>query len=465
MPCRFATCADCYIDSGILPFKVQRAFNDETVYYNRRREDEYKYLIARPGDGVLAPFQCEGCWFVNIYGRYPREEESFADKCVLTCLRRANLDVFWSRESSTVKSVGGYLKEIVRRAKEADRPVPLEPFEPWRVEDKQGMGIAIMMLEKSLSKGRNTDYLQFDTTRQLRGAASNVYSATSQAASLRYAMKSARGEVTHLYEGAMQTLFMERFVKGMKIRMPEVKVRNNPMTSVMVKYVLDCLEVEFFDPTTSADRVRDVLMLGAYLCCTYGHSLRGNEGLWVDADRLCRHIEIGKYDQRAPHVLISLLGRFKSEDGDRMHVFPLANITRSGIRIRVWLERLVSLLRTEGKTGCPAFCDKNGYLLTLADLEATMHPLLEVLQKDDSFPGVIPRGVNVRIWWRLARSLRRGAEVEALEQGVSELDIKFIHRWGRYETSRGAEPGFNMLEHYAAGAETRYMQIKFTAAL
>ena len=265
MPCRFATCADCYIDSGILPFKVQRAFNDETVYYNRRREDEYKYLIARPGDGVLAPFQCEGCWFVNIYGRYPRGEESFADKCVLTCLRRANLDVFWSRESSTVKSVGGYLKEIVRRAKEADRPVPLEPFEPWRVEDKQGMGIAIMMLEKSLSKGRNTDYLQFDTTRQLRGAASNVYSATSQAASLRYAMKSARGEVTHLYEGAMQTLFMERFVKGMKIRMPEVKVRNNPMTSVMVKYVLDRLEVEFFDPTTSADRVRDVLMLGAYL--------------------------------------------------------------------------------------------------------------------------------------------------------------------------------------------------------
>ena len=129
------------------------------------------------------------------------------------------------------------------------------------------------------------------------------------------------------------------------------------MTAVMVKYVLNKLEMAFFDPATSADRVREVLMLGAYLCCTYGHSLRGNEGLWVDADRLCRHIGMGKYDQRAPHVLISLLGRFKSEDGDRMHVFPLANVTRSGIRIHIWLERLVKLLRDEGKSSCPAFYD------------------------------------------------------------------------------------------------------------
>ena len=414
---------------------------------------------------MVAPFQCEGCWFVNIYGRYAQREDSFADQCVLACLRRANLDMFWSRETSTIKSVVGYLREIVRRADTAERPVPLEPFEPWGVEDRQGMGIAIMMLEKSLSKGRNADYIQFDTTRQLRSATSNVYAATSQAAGLRYAMKSARGEVTHLYEGAMQTMLMERFVKGMKIRMPEVRVRNNPMTAVMVKYVLSKLEMEFFNPATSADRVREVLMLGAYLCCTYGHSLRGNEGLWVDADRLCRHIGMGKYDQRAPHVLISLLGRFKSEDGDRMHVFPLANTTRSGIRIRIWLERLVKLLRDEGKSSCPAFCDKNSFQLTLADLEATLHPLLEELQIDDSFPGIIPRGVNVRVWWRLARSLRRGAEAEALDQGVSDLVIKFIHRWGRYETSRGAEPGFNMLEHYASGAETRYMQIKFTASL
>jgi hypothetical protein len=130
--------------------------------------------------------------------------------------------MFWSRETSTIKSVVGYLREIVRRADTAERPVPLEPFEPWGVEDRQGMGIAIMMLEKSLTKGRNADYIQFDTTRQLRSATSNVYAATSQAAGLRYAMKSARGEVTHLYEGAMQTMLMERFVKGMKIRMPEV---------------------------------------------------------------------------------------------------------------------------------------------------------------------------------------------------------------------------------------------------
>ena len=148
-----------------------------------------KYLIARPGDGVLSPFHCKGCWFVNLYGRETRQGESFADKCVLACLRRANLDMFWSRESSTVQGVVGYLKEIVHRADTAERPVPLEPFEPWGVEDQQGMGITVMMLEKSLGKGCNdAGFLQFDTIRQLRGAASNVYAATSQAAGLRYAM-------------------------------------------------------------------------------------------------------------------------------------------------------------------------------------------------------------------------------------------------------------------------------------
>jgi hypothetical protein len=37
------------------------------------------------------------------------------------------------------------------------------------------------------------------------------------------------------------------------------------------------------------------------------------------------------------HVLVFLLGRFKGEQGTRMHVFPLSDRTSSGIRIRLWL--------------------------------------------------------------------------------------------------------------------------------
>jgi hypothetical protein len=60
------------VDDGQSRFPVCSAFNDESIYYNRRREDVMKYRIARRGDGLIAPFQCEErCWFVNLHGRAP----------------------------------------------------------------------------------------------------------------------------------------------------------------------------------------------------------------------------------------------------------------------------------------------------------------------------------------------------------------------------------------------------------
>ena len=210
---------------------------------------------------------------------------------------------------------------------------------------------------------------------------------------------------------------------------------------------------------------RIVLMTAAYIATTFGYSLRGNEGFRVDAQRLIDNINVGKHNARAKHVVICLLGRFKGEEGDRMHVFPLSSVTRSGIRIRLWLERLVRLLRTEGKTGCPAFCDEDGYQLAAADLEAVMHPILRKLQEDESQQDVILPGLDIESEFRMARSLRRGSESEALDQGLPESTVRLVNRWGSYEKNRGAEPGFDMLDHYAASANTRYKQISYSAIL
>ena len=79
-------------------------------------------------------------------------------------------------------------------------------------------------------------------------------------------------------------------------------------------------------------------MAVSYICVVYGYSLKGYKGFWVDCDHLIKHIHVGKFDSRAPHMIVAALGRFKSEDGNRLHVFPLVNKTGSGIRIRIWLE-------------------------------------------------------------------------------------------------------------------------------
>lgn len=448
-----------------MPFPLLRAFNDESAYFKRRKEDENKYRVARAGDGLIAPFQCDRCWFLNLKQRLPFQT-SVGDQHDLMLIRRANLDMFWSRESRTISKVVNQLKMIVKRSLDAGRRVPLEPFQPWDLNDFQGMGIAILILERSLEKGRlNSKYLQFASIRPLRGAASDVYSATAQATQLRYAMKTSRGDVTHLYDGAMQSIFMERVMKGMKIRMPEDSERNKPFSSVMILFILNQIELEYLDPSTPPDRRRMVLMTAAYLCATFGYSLRGWEGLWLDAFRLRTYIEVGKFDPKGGHVLIALLGRFKGEEGDRMHVLPIANKSKSGIPFRLWLERLAHLLDQEDKKDCPAICDEEGYQLTAQSIEEVFHPILERMQSIPKYAEELPVGMDVRKWWRADRSMRRGAEIEALNAGVHPKVINFIHRWGRIEKNRGAEPGFDMLEHYASGIKTRYLQIEFSANL
>ncbi len=392
--------------------------------------------------------------------------DSAADTWNLDVIRRANLDLFWSRDSSTVSGIRSGMKELIRRAKAFGRKVPMSPVLPWPVDDKEGMGVVIAILEKSVEPGRNSDcYMQFDTVRKLRSAAANVYSATSQAASLGYCLKSGN-RLLHLEEGPTQRQLIERIVMGMENRMPKDSSRNLPFTSRIILYILDELERELFEPTTLADRRRLIVMSASYLVISFGYSLRGNEGFWVDAERLCSHIRVGKYDDREPHVLIPLLGRFKGEGGERMHVFPLVNVTRSGIPIRNWVERLVTLLKDEGKRNCPAFCDDEGYLLYASNLEAIIHPILRKMQRDPLHVNVIPRSLDVTLWYLLDRSCRRGAASEALNNDVDEATINLVNRWRKFEKARGKQPkGFDMMQHYVQDQRIRYRQLKFSAAL
>ena len=76
------------------------------------------------------------------------------------------------------------------------------------------------------------------------------------------------------------------------------------------------------------------------------------------------------------------------------------------------------------------------------------------------------KGVLVRKFYQCSQSLRRGAEVTANNLELSDTIIKFVHdRWDKYEKKRGKQPGFNMLEHYADGINTRPLQLAFTSSV
>ena len=134
-------------------------------------------------------------------------------------------------------------------------------------------------------------------------------------------------------------------VKLMQGRMPIATSRNVPMVSIMARYILKALVDEFAAPETRHDCRRLEILAGAYFVTTFGYSLGVNEELWVDADRICQHIEVVNTSGRSPHLLVPLLRRFGGYNGDQMHVFPIANEKHSRFHIRCWLELLVNILK------------------------------------------------------------------------------------------------------------------------
>jgi hypothetical protein len=449
-----------------MSFPVNRAFGDDSIHFRRRQEDKEIYMKARGGDWLEAPFQCEHCWFFNLHQREP-SIRSTLDQEELYLIKRVNLDMFWSRAKSTVDGHRSRIKRLLKEAFARGRPAPFELCPPWKIEDGQGMGIALLMLTQSLEPGRNdVAYTQFDTCRNNRSIASNIYAASSRVQEERNVLKSRKGETYHLHSDPMQSVLMERFVVGMQTRMPEAVKRNIPISGAAVAAILNNMTVELATNGTTEERRRELVMAGSYMCIAYGGSLRGCEALWVCGDNLRKHIDVGRDDVvNGSHVVVPLIGKFKGEMGTRMHVIPLANETSSGVKIRWWLERLVDLLREEAMMDCPAFCDSDGYQLRESDIEKVFQPILEELIKNDAMKHLWPRRLAIREYCRCFRSFRRGAENEALNNGVKEDTIKLVNRWRAYEQKRGKQPGFDMMHHYAYGSAVRRKQLTFSVSI
>ena len=110
-----------------------------------------------------------------------------------------------------------------------------------------------------------------------------------------------------------------------------------------------------------------------------------------------------------------------------MHVIPFENKTRSGIHIWHWVERLENILKVEGKHNCPAFCDEDGFQLYTNVLESVIQNIFRITKRDKHHKDDIAKELEVEYWIRRARSPRREALNEAMDQGLGDSEINLIH--------------------------------------
>ena len=91
------------------------------------------------------------------------------DDRLLGYIRRVNLDMLWSRASSTVASNLGTYNKSLATAKYLGIIPSYEAPGPWDINDNIGFGCALEMIRDSQLKGRNkSTHQQFDIIRKIR---------------------------------------------------------------------------------------------------------------------------------------------------------------------------------------------------------------------------------------------------------------------------------------------------------
>jgi hypothetical protein len=373
--------------------------------------------------------------------RNPSSHDAF----LLACIRQANLDALWGRETGTVDANRRSIKQLLSCWSQVDVSPTLPAIGPYPLKDTFGYAVAIAMLIKSRDKGRYADYQQYETIRKLRACFTNVHGASLAGTQELHTLG---GDTPKYYMSTCVThsLWFERFSRGCLSRMGQV-VRQDMAISVPVIHALLQNLSRDWQCLLSPPARHLVASLGAFICIAFCGSFRGNEVFLTDASGLRTYLLTPPDDRLPYHVIIPLLGRFKNELGTRYHLTPLAGRTSSGIDVHLWITRLVQALTDANHLHGPAFCDALGQMASPQLYETELLDRLQTVQAQD--PALIGADIIVHEAYGLSRSFRRGATSEARARGVSPDDIDLTNRWRTFEHAKGRRPRQAMRDHYS----------------
>ena len=423
-------------------------------------------MTARNGDMVNAPFQCDHCWFINLNLRCPNEFFP-ADARLMSYIRRVNLDMFWSKEGSTV----GATYRALKKARGLSEQLGLTPVRivvgPWPLGDTVGFQIALEILRASKLPGRNdTMYTQFDSIRKIRSAYMNVLECDPSRGLDNKTLKTDKGQMLTQLNSCTQSKLFCMFMKGCEKRMGRFVKQDLGLSFEVLMEILRRFNMELALDTVNYERKRLLVVGGAAFVILWAAALRGGEVLLVEASELVKRRNDGRKDgQDDGYVVVPLMGRFKGETGERNMIIVLANKSQNGLEIRKWIDYLSALLMAENrqsKVG-PAICDAKGVVCSMYALNNLFHEVLASIQ--DESPNIIPSDINVVERYSIYRSFRRGATTRAKEMKVPTDIIEMNNRWRKVERQQGSLPRLPMTQLYMEITQVIDTKLRFSRAL
>jgi hypothetical protein len=372
---------------------VQRQYYDEAGGGLEETSGANRFLEARAGGHLMTPFQCERCHFRNILNRDPSPSWG-KDAKLLELFRRANLDSFWARETSTVKNNLREAKIIEDFAKDMGMPPMCPPMGPMPLEDSNGMEIAGGILNRSLNKGKYAEHVQYETCRKARSAVTNV----SQAGGSGLAATIGAYEKSRLWILEVQThsFWFTRFMTGIHRRVGEVRKQDEPITIRVLKVVKELLELDW-GCSTNVRQKRRIAEMGVWFVCGFCTGLRGEEMILIEfagTAASLKFLEEELLGGDEPWFKLAVSERTKGNQlSGAKFTLPCVGTTQgSGLQPGKWMQRLVETLHACGVTKGRLF----QRVLVTTKLYEFEDDFLTVLEKVQSTSQLIADTVDVR---------------------------------------------------------------------
>lgn len=432
------------------------------VRWDKRQRRADDYMVARNGEHLMVPFECDICIFFKIRGSLPQEDSSI-DNLLLDCIRRANLDAFWSRARATVEGNCRKAKQMQSLAESLNLPGPFLSRETMPSYDHCGYQIAVIMLKYSLSTtGKNDTTIQFDTVRKLKAVYGNFVRVQPESVGVPIVLAGEKGQYQRLNNDICGSLWFARFMEGMKKRMGQITKSNKTMSPALTRKLFELSDDRISSESDPKDRDRWVVF-NTYAVICYVISLRGNEGFLLDLGALRRYFQRGEGE----YITIPLLGMFKGESDDMAHLIPCVERTTSGIDVRTVLARLIANKELLGLLDGPAISDAQGYVLDPAAIDEMFHELLiEIFQENkDLFPPEIEEENQIKENYQCFRTFRRTSNTRAKNMKVKATDIETVNRWRKVEQAEGKRPNLPMNQHYSSFQDLLQPFINYTSKM
>ena len=394
------------------------------------------------------------------------------------CLRRANLDAMNARAGSTIRQHAAFIQTAVRNAKAVNRTPFFPPRGPMPLNDSVGMGLAVDLLLKGInSRGRIKRHIQYDTMRKGRSTFSLAWASSPMGTNETAAFTSTRNRI-NLTSCPTQSDWFRFFMLGCQDRMG-FDTKNQLDLPIKAVVAMVRLAEEDLNASDSASERNLLIKFASFITILTAASLRGHEGFYLDIAGTRKHVDRGRNgvipsgslikkllsEEEAanlPEVCICLMGKFKGETGERYHSIILANETCSGLQPRRWIEELLKVCSSEGRTAGCAFNGPDGSPPSPSEYNGLVRHYVEVL-RDEGTHGVLEDAELVR--YGISRTFRKTSETRARRAGIPKEQVETVNRWKKIERAKGKRPQFAMVDHYANARELSTLTWKYAYAL